>query len=428
MKVAIVGLGFSGLRAAMLLEAAGAEVELYEAKDRPGGRCHTVDGGGGVLYEAGGEWIDADHARVIRLLSLFELGPDIRGAWPRKLRFRGKETSEERVWSDALEDDLRVESAARELCQELKFPAWSNTDAPELDAKTLADFVRENTQSERGRWWVTSKLRSDEGDDLESIGLLGWLVGYLHYLQRDGDEISAYRLPGGASSLCKRMLASLRAAPNFNAPLKRVRQDATGVTLVFENGESRVDRVVLTLPPSALEYVVFEPALTVGKRCAVEACQTSRAVKICWEFSRPWWKDAGWGGSLHCDGPLQQTWEGALGEAPVLSAYICGKQAVEWTQLGDPVRAGVYELSQMFPEAEEHFRRGWVHDWISDPYARGAFSNLAPNYVLDHMAHIAPPEGRIHFAGEHTASWVGFIEGALESAERVAEEVLRADS
>jgi monoamine oxidase len=117
-----------------------------------------------------------------------------------------------------------------------------------------------------------------------------------------------------------------------------------------------------------------------------------------------------------------------LGEAPVLSAYICGKQAVEWTQLGDPVRAGVYELSQMFPEAEEHFRRGWVHDWISDPYARGAFSNLAPNYVLDHMAHIAPPEGRIHFAGEHTASWVGFIEGALESAERVADEVLRADS
>jgi monoamine oxidase len=422
--VGIVGLGFAGLRAAMLLEAAGAEVQLFEAKSRPGGRCYTVDEGGGVLYEAGGEWIDADHHRMIALLNSFGLGPDVRGAWPRRLRFRGKMTSEEQIWSDALEDDLRVEAAARELCQGLKLPPWSNDQAAELDLQSLAQFVDQFTESERGKWWVTSKYRSDEGDDLESVGLLGWLSGYLHYLDREGDELSAYRLPGGASTLCDRMLASIRGPANFGAILQRVRQDASGVSLVFDRGAARVDHLIITLPPSALEHVVFEPALSVGKRCAVEACRMSRAIKICWEFDRPWWKDAGWGGSLHCDGALQQTWDGSLGEAPVLTAYICGQQAAEWTQLGDPVRAGVYELAQMFPEAATHFRRGWVHDWINDPYSRGAFSHLAPGYVLEHMRDIAPPEGRIHFAGEHTATWVGFIEGALESAERVTAEVL----
>jgi monoamine oxidase len=188
-----------------------------------------------------------------------------------------------------------------------------------------------------------------------------------------------------------------------------------------------VDRVVLTLPPPALERIVFEPALSVPKRCAVEACRMSRAIKIAWEFDRPWWHEVGWGGSMLCDTPLQQTWEGSVGEAPVLNAYICGEEAVRWTQLGDPVRAGLYELSRIFPMASASFRRGWITDWITDPYARGAFSHLAPGYVLEHMPSIARPEGRVHFAGEHTAMWTGFIEGALESGERVASEAIEAE-
>ena len=59
MKVAIVGLGMAGLRAAMLLQKAGAEVSLFEARGRPGGRLHTIDEGEGAVYEAGGEWVDS---------------------------------------------------------------------------------------------------------------------------------------------------------------------------------------------------------------------------------------------------------------------------------------------------------------------------------------------------------------------------------
>ena len=153
----------------------------------------------------------------------------------------------------------------------------------------------------------------------------------------------------------------------------------------------------------------------------------SRAVKISWAFDQAWWHEEGWGGSMLCDGPIQQTWDGSLGEAPVLTAYICGDQAAEWCRLGDPVKAGLYELGQICPQAPEHFVRGWWHDWVTDRYALGAFSHLAPGYVLEHMEHIAEPERRIHFAGEHTADWIGFIEGALESAERAADELERAD-
>jgi monoamine oxidase len=412
----------------MLLEKAGFDTKLFEARGRPGGRLRTEDEGDGVLYEAGGEWIDADHERVISLLDEFSLEPDPRGAWPKRLHFKGKHTTEDLIWTDALEDDLRVENAARKMCEGLTAPPWTNSQAEEWDRRTVTDFLCEHTQTDRGLWYVNAKYRSDEGDDLDRVGLLGWLAGYQNYLQREGDELSSFRFPGGASLLCEKMLASIKSEAKFSRVLLRIRQDTTGVTLVFEDGEERVDRVVLTLPPPALEKVVFEPPLTVGKRCAIEACELSRAIKITWHFKEAWWKKHGWGGSMLCDSPLQQTWDASLGEAAVMSAYICGEDAVRWIHKGDPVNEGLFELSKLFPEASKHFVRGWVHDWVRDPYAQGAFTHLAPGYVLEHMEHIRPPESRVHFAGEHTATWTGFIEGAIESAERVVIEILGIES
>ena len=428
MRVGVVGMGMAGLRAAMLLEKAGHEVVGFEARERPGGRVYTVEPEPGVVYDAGGEWIDADHHRCLALLREFGMDPAPAGNWPKRLVHQGRWTTDDLVWNDALEDDLRVEAAARELCRGLRLPVWDNPGAQELDDATLADFVRENTTSERGRWWVGAKLRSDEGDDLERIGLLGWLAGYLQYLEREGDEMSAYRFPGGAGRLCDAMAASLRGPVEYGKVLERVRQNGDGVVLSFEDGgEARVDRVVVALPPRPLERIVFEPALGVGKRCAVEACGVGRSIKIAWHFDRAWWKDEEWGGAMLCDGPLQQTWDASMGEGAVLMAYINGDEASRWASLGDPVAAGLYELSLLSPRAKEHFKQGWFHDWVGDPWSRGGFSHLAPGYVLDHLRHIAPPETRVHFAGEHASRWTGFIEGALESAERVVEEISRSE-
>ncbi|RYG43173.1 FAD-dependent oxidoreductase [bacterium] len=426
MRVAVIGAGFSGLRAAMLLEQAGAEVVVFEARNRLGGRCETVVDDDGSVYEAGGEWIDADHARVLSLLREFSQEPISRPEWPRRLRFKGREANEATIWQDALEDDLRVESAAKEMCRDLRAPVWANGNAYDLDARNLGDFLREHTESDRGLWWVNSKYRSDEGDDLDRIGLLGWLGGFMHYLDREGDELSSHRFPGGASALCDRMAASLRQEVRFASVVRRVTQDTLGVTLQFEDGPTeRFERVILTLPPRCLEDVVFEPPLGAAKRCAVEACGMSRAIKIALRYERAWWTESGWGGSLQTDEAIQQTWDGTLGERPVLNLYICGDEALQWLRQADPVQTAADQLAAIYPESAGQLLGGGLHDWINDPYARGAFSHLPPRYVLEHMPDIVPPEGRVHFAGEHTANWVGFIEGALESAERVVPEVVR---
>ena len=81
-------------------------------------------------------------------------------------------------------------------------------------------------------------------------------------------------------------------------------------------------------------------------------------------------------------------------------------------------------MSNDFPGLPTNFEKGSVYRWALDPWSRGAFAVFHPGQMSSMMPDIARPEGRIHFAGEHTSSWMGWMEGALESGERAAREVL----
>lgn len=433
MKVAIVGAGISGLQTALLLEAKGIEVTVFEARDRIGGRLHTDSFSDDATFEAGGEWIDSDQPLIHALVEKYQGELERAIQEPALAIFRGETRRTDNLWPDLLMDEETVELMARSMARELTLPAWTNQQFAKYDSLTLASFIRQHCVSDRGYWWMNANLRSDEGDDLTKIGLLGWLTGYTHYIDRESlnrgeSEMSAFRTPLGFSELLERMRDDISGDVRLGMHLTKVEHSATKVSLFFNNVSEEFDAVILTLPPPCIERVVFDPALDGSKRCAIEACGMSRAIKIVWEFEKAWWLERGFCGRLHCDGSLQQLWDGSRGKNPILTAYITGERAVEWTKLPDPVNAGVYELSQVFPESKETFVQGKCIDWIKDPFSLGAFSHYAPGFALDHSEQIGKPNGRIFFAGEHTATWVGFIEGALESAHRVTKELCEHDT
>ena len=64
---------------------------------------------------------------------------------------------------------------------------------------------------------------------------------------------------------------------------------------------------------------------------------------------------------------------------------------------------------------------------VAERWSRGAFVVFHPGQMTTMMPEMGRPEGRVHFAGEHTSAWMGWMEGALESAERVAREVMEAE-
>jgi monoamine oxidase len=81
--------------------------------------------------------------------------------------------------------------------------------------------------------------------------------------------------------------------------------------------------------------------------------------------------------------------------------------------------------SSVFPEAQSFFEGGFSHSWVNDPWAKGCAAYLRPGDETRLLPHLAMPESRLHFAGEHTASlpFIGFMQGAIESGLRAAREV-----
>ena len=142
------------------------------------------------------------------------------------------------------------------------------------------------------------------------------------------------------------------------------------------------------------------------KQRAIEQLPYLSASKIFLQSKKRFWVSAGLNGFATTDLPISQVWD------------------VTYQQ------PGTRGILQAFP-ISLHSRRvtamaegGVTKCWDEDEWARGASAYYKPGQFSSLLPHVARPEGRIHFAGEHTSVWIdGWMQGALESGDRVAREV-----
>ena len=107
-------------------------------------------------------------------------------------------------------------------------------------------------------------------------------------------------------------------------------------------------------------------------------------------------------------------------------AYVNGHSALKLAQMEEEAAIAevTAELFRLRPSLKDALEPIYLWKWSNNPYAGGAYAYWKPGQVTAFARTIAEPHGRIHFAGEHTAQLNRGMEGAMESGERAAIEIL----
>jgi monoamine oxidase len=189
------------------------------------------------------------------------------------------------------------------------------------------------------------------------------------------------------------------------------------------------DYLVCAVPFSVQKNIEVAPAFSVEKQRAIEQLPYLSASKIFLQSKQRVWVGGGQSGFATTDLPIREVWDMTYqqpGTRGILTAYPISLHSRRVTGMpeGERIDFVLEQVETVFPGTRDNFEGSATKCWDEDEWSRGASAYYKPGQFSSLLPHVARPEGRIHFAGEHTSVWIdGWMQGALESGDRVAREV-----
>ena len=243
----------------------------------------------------------------------------------------------------------------------------------------------------------------------------------------------SFAVKGGNQSLPIAMVKLLKGDLLLDKVVVGIASDLTGTTVVCGDGSSyRAGQVVCSLPFSTLRHVKIEPGLS-GLQAQAVAALPYQPISIAFLTVRsPYWTVDGRPPSMWTDGPLGSVMAQRFGrtddEVTGLIVQARGDLAGYWDRMGREaaLRMIVGQLETLRPAAKGQVAGVAMHSWAQERFNAGDWAYFAPGQIAGFVKDMAAPAGRLHFCGEHTATANRGLEGASESSERVAPEVLSA--
>ncbi|HLT34737.1 MAG TPA: NAD(P)/FAD-dependent oxidoreductase [Enhygromyxa sp.] len=443
LDVIVVGAGLSGLAAAARLQAAGKRVRVLEARERVGGRTLTVDFHGGPV-DLGGQWLGPTQTRALQLVDELglELVPQYR-AGSRLVDFDGSVRRYRgllpKIPLFALgELGLSMARLDRLAARVPREAPWRAAEAARWDAMTVDDWLAANVRTEGARAMLRIATEAIFAAHPRELSLLF----FLHYLHCGGgirrlaeveDGAQQWKVEGGAQQLALGLSARLGPAIVLGEPVRAIEQDQAGVTVIGACERHRAARVILAVSPAIAASIELPATLSDDRRQLHERMFMGSTIKCVAAYPRAFWRERGLSGEAVSDRlRVRLTFDASSsdGRLPRLVAFVFDADARALGQLdGDARRQAILDdLAALFgPEAATP--SAYVeHDWRADPHSAGCYVGLLGTRAL---AQLGPAlreiAGRLHFAGTEAATrWVGYFEGAIESGERAADEVIEA--
>ncbi|SHF98206.1 monoamine oxidase [Microbulbifer donghaiensis] len=440
-QVAIIGAGISGLQAARLLRHKYS-VKVLEARDRVGGRLQNHRFANGDTVDIGGQWVGPGQARMYRLIEelgattwpLYDSGDNLLQLHGRLRRYRG---TIPKINPLALAD-LGIAMARFEAMARSIDPAapWEHVKARRWDSMTLDSWLKKNCRMSLARELFAVGIGAVFAAEPAELSLLHAL-----FYARSGNSLETLlavtggaqqdRVHGGTAGLCERMARELGNRVQLSAPVEAVEQLPDGRLRVRHFAGSLVcERVIVALPPNQALRIRFEPALPPWRDQLLQRMPAGACIKCVARYEEPFWRREQLSGQVASPaGPVRVTFDNSeVGKASgLLMGFLEGDTARKLSSAGaDARRALVLDcFAEYFGERARRPLEYVDRDWSSESWTRGCYAALmAPGTWTGYGARLREHNGPIHWAGtEFAVEWFGYMEGALESAERAAAEV-----
>jgi monoamine oxidase len=427
-RVVVVGAGIAGLTVASALAHGGVECVVVEARDRIGGRLHTVDLAGSPV-DLGGSWIHTPIGNPMRAFAQ-QVGVPCRSANPMP-ELAGFDRGEERRLSAAeVEASLSLQfEAFPEAVAGLREELGPDASAAEAIEAFVAGAGLAPGPARRARQALHALIEA-EAADLAERQSLRWMWNEIEY----GGHYFGDVPDGGYRRLVEAMAVGVHM--RLGVEVAEVVVAPGGVRLRCGDGTSEEgSHVVVTVPLGVLKLgaLRFSPELPPDRRAAIERLGFGRYEKVALRFDEPFWRAEGVPHVMIFprdpgDPVVLAIGLDAFGAGPVLAFQVFHSAAGR--VLGAAPDAAAQWALDMLAEAIggpcPAPAAVAVTSWADDPRSGGAYTHIPPGASPADADLLGEPVGgRLLFAGEHTQSArLAYADGALTSGIREAKRLL----
>lgn len=446
--VIIVGAGLSGLYAARELKKAGLEPLILEADARTGGRILTDHSIAGLPLELGAQWIGDTHRRMFRLAA--ELGVETYpqfDAGDTKYELCGTGVLDQTEFHSRFSEDVesvnRVLAKLDELAATVSADApWKAAEAEEWDAITA------------GAWYDAQGLSPIARTLLEicTVGILAVPtveVSFLHLLftiqtcgvgaalfSEEEGGAQTTRFVGGTSEIPNRLTAQLTDHIVLEAPVQTIEHTRDSVTVHCRGGRTfRGKYVIVAISPTLAGRILYDPPLPGVRDQLTQRMPNGSSMKAFFIYDEAFWQKDGYNGQFISDvGPARMSNDTYVpgNDAGVILAFLEGEQARTFGRWSPEKRreALTEQMVRVFGSKAAKPEAYVDGEWGDRQWTRGCYNaNMGPLVWTNYGQVLTPAIGRIHWASTDTASeWSAYMEGAVDSAERVVAEILAAQN
>ncbi|MFC4506416.1 MULTISPECIES: flavin monoamine oxidase family protein [Streptomyces] len=451
--VVIVGAGLAGLTAARDLVAAGKTVAVLEARGRVGGRVLNLSLANGGVTEGGGEFIGPTQDRIKALADSLGVATFTTYNTGNNLLYKdGKKTpyatdgvlgSVPPIDVAGLANAAIVQASLDDMAKTVPVDApWTAAKAAEWDRQTFETWLRANAVVPSAKFLLDvacTSIFSAEPRELSLLFVLFYIaaagnesnVGTLERLTETAGGAQESRFVGGSQQVPIKLAATLGDRVVLSAPVRSVAKSGSKYVVTADGVTVTAKKVVVAVPPPLAARISYDPLLPAARDQLTQRLPMASVGKAIAIYDTPFWRADGLNGQVVSDtGVVSSTFDnsppdtsyGALMgfiEADEMRAYDAASEA--------DVKAAVLKDYVTYFGAKAASPSSFVlQRWNNEAFTRGGpVSIAAPGVLTQYGPSLREPVGGIHWAGTETSiHWMGFMDGAVRSGERVAREVL----